>query len=159
MKRSTWAPHQSAAASTRSTVTSVVRTVIGSLEVGLEVEVMRIPAMLSALVALTVVSAGAGEQLRIAASPAWSFAPADLSIRARVVPSAENRTLEIVAESGDFYRSSQIPLEGERAPATTMVEFRSLPSGDYVVYGILTDSSGRRRAIAEQSVKVLGVPH
>lgn len=117
---------------------------------------MKLSTTLAALVALTAVSASAGEPLRIAASPAWSFAPADLSIRARVIPSAENRTLEIVAESGEFYRSSQISLEGERAPATTMVEFRSLPSGDYVVYGILTDSSGRRRAIAEQSVKVLG---
>jgi hypothetical protein len=84
-----------------------------------------------------------------------SFAPANLNIRVRVVPSAENRALEVVAESGEFYRSSQVPLEGEHAPATTTFEFRGLPGGDYMIHGILTDSSGRRRATAEQSVRVL----
>ena len=116
---------------------------------------MKVPLILSALVAVTAASASGDEQLRIAVSPAQSIAPANLNIRARVVPNAENRALEIVAESSDFYRSSQIPLEGERAPATTMFEFRGLPGGEYLVYGILTDSGGHRRAIADQQVRVV----
>jgi hypothetical protein len=116
---------------------------------------MRVSLMLSTYLALIAVSASGDEQLRLAVTPAQSIAPANLSIRARVVPNAENRTLEIVAESGEYYRSSQIALQGEHAPITTLLEFRGLPGGDYVVSGILTDSRGHRRAIAEQEVRVI----
>jgi hypothetical protein len=111
--------------------------------------------MLSTIFALTAISASGGEQLRLAVSPAQSFAPANLNIRARVVPNAENRGLTIVAESDEFYRSSQISLEGDHAPATIMFEFRSVPSGEYIVSGVLTDSVGHRRAIVEQQVRVI----
>jgi hypothetical protein len=111
--------------------------------------------MLSTIFALTAISASGGEQLRLAVSPAQSFAPSNLYIRARVAPNAENRALEIIAESGEFYRSSQISLEGERAPAMLTFEFRGVPGGEYLVYGVLTDSAGHRRAIAEQQVRVI----
>jgi hypothetical protein len=111
--------------------------------------------MLFTIFALTATSASGGEPLRIAVSPAQSFAPSNLNIRARVVPNPENRALVIVAESEDFYRSSQIALEGERAPATIMFEFRGVPPGEYLVSGVLTDSAGHRRAIAEQKVRVI----
>ncbi len=111
--------------------------------------------MLSTILALTAISASGGEQLRLAVSPMQSFAPSNLNIRARVVPNAENRALTIIAESEDFYRSSQIALEGDQAPATIMFEFRGVPGGEYIVSGVLTDSVGRRRAIAEQQVRVI----
>jgi hypothetical protein len=111
--------------------------------------------MLSTIFALNAISASGGEQLRLAVSPAHSFAPSNLNIRARVVPNAENRALTIVAESEDFYRSSEISLEGEHAPATITFEFRGVPGGEYRVSGVLTDSVGRRRAIAEQQVSVI----
>src|SRR3982074_1169719 len=86
------------------------------------VEIMRVPLMLSTLFALTAISASGGEQLRIAVSPGQSFAPTTRNIRAGMVPTPENRALEVVAESEDFYRSSQVPLEGEGAPATVTFE-------------------------------------
>jgi hypothetical protein len=113
--------------------------------------------MLSAVFALTTISASGREPLSIVVSPAQSFAPSNLNIRARVVPHAENRVLEMIAESDEFYRSSQINLEGERAPATIMFEFRGVPGGEYQVYGILTGVDGRQRAIAQQQVKVIPV--
>jgi hypothetical protein len=116
---------------------------------------MRVASMLATFVALTTISASGGEQLRIAVSPAQSFAPSNLNIRARVVPHDSNRLLQIVAESADFYRSSQVQLDGERAPATMMFEFRGVPGGEYLVYGILTDNGGRQRALAEQQVRVI----
>ena len=64
------------------------------------------------------------DQLRLAVSPAQSFAPSNLNIRARVVPHVDNRALTIIAESADFYRSSQISLEGDHSPATINFEFR-----------------------------------
>ena len=84
-----------------------------------------------------------------------SFAPSNLTIRTRLVPNEENRFLEIVAESDEFYRSSRIPLEGERAPAVITIEFRELPRGDYNVYGVLTDRTGEQRAIVRQHVRVV----
>jgi len=111
--------------------------------------------MLSTIFALTAISASGREQLRLAVSPAQTFAPSNLNIRARVVPNAENRGLTIIAESEDFYRSSQVQLEGDHAPATITVEFRGVPGGEYLVSGVLTDSVGRRRAIAEQQVRVI----
>jgi hypothetical protein len=116
---------------------------------------MRVALMLATFVTLTTISASGGEQLRIAVSPAQSFAPSNLNIRARVVPNDSNRALQIVAESADFYRSSQVQLDGERAPATMMFEFRGVPGGEYLVYGILTDNGGRQRALAEQQVRVI----
>jgi hypothetical protein len=116
---------------------------------------VRVALRLATFVALTTISASGGEQLRIAVSPAQSFAPSNLNIRARVVPHDSNRLLQIVAESADFYRSSQVQLDGERAPATMMFEFRGVPGGEYLVYGILTDNGGRQRALAEQQVRVI----
>jgi hypothetical protein len=116
---------------------------------------MRVALMLTTLLALTVSPVGGGEQLKIAVSPAQSFAPSNLTIRVRVVPDDENRSLQIVAESAGYYSSSQIPLDGERAPGMLLFEFRSLPAGDYVVYGLLTDSGGRQRALVKQPVRVL----
>jgi hypothetical protein len=111
--------------------------------------------MLSTIFALTAITASGGEQLRLAVSPLQSFAPSTLNIRARVVPHADNRALTIIAESEDFYRSSDVPLEGDHAPATIMIQFRGLPSGEYRVSGVVTDSMGRRRAIADQQVRVI----
>jgi len=119
------------------------------------VVMVRVLLMLSTFVALTAISASSGEQLRIAVTPAQSFAPSNLNIRARVVRDAENRALTVVAESEEFYRSSQVPLEGEQAPSTIMFQFRGVPDGEYQVYAILTDSVGHQRAIAQQTVRVI----
>ena len=116
---------------------------------------MRVTLMLSALLWLTTTSATGDEPLVIVVSPLISFAPTDMTIRTRIVPNDENRTLEIVAESDEFYRSSQIPLEGERAPAMIVVEFRDLPSGNYEIYGSLTDGAGHRRAMAKRRARVV----
>jgi hypothetical protein len=116
---------------------------------------MRMILMLSALLSLTTISATGGEHLRINVSPLMSFAPSNIRILTRLVPDDENRTLDVVAESAEFYRSSQIPLEGDRAPAIITVEFRDLPRGEYEVYSVLTDRVGERRAVARQRVTVI----
>ena len=99
--------------------------------------------------------AGGREPLSIRVSPAFAFAPANLVIRTSLEPDAQNRSMEVIADSADFYRSSTIPLEGDRAPKTMMVEFRSLPPGDYDVIAMLIGVDGRRRAIAHAQVNVV----
>jgi hypothetical protein len=116
---------------------------------------MRVALMLFAVLSLTTISANGDEHVRVAVSPLVSFAPSNVRIQVRIVPSDENRALEVVAESGDFYRSSQVQLEGATAPAAMLFEFRDLPGGSYHVYGILTDSAGGQRAVAHQTLKVL----
>ena len=98
---------------------------------------------------------GAKQPLSIKASPAISFAPADLIIRTSVDPDADNRSLEVVAESTDFYRSSTVPLEGDHAPKTTQFYFRSLPPGEYEISATVIASDGHRRAVARTQVKVV----
>ena len=98
---------------------------------------------------------GAGERMTLKVSPAVAFAPANLIVRATILADADNRAVEIVAESDDFYRSSQIQLEGEKAARTSMFEFRSLPPGTYEVRANLLGSDGRSRAMIRQQVNVI----
>jgi hypothetical protein len=97
----------------------------------------------------------ANEPLSMAVSPAQSFAPTNLTIRVRVEPDDVNRALEVVAESGAYYRSSQIPLEGSQSPRTISIEFRNVPGGDYDVRGTLIGSAGKQRAAVRQHVIVI----
>lgn len=88
-------------------------------------------------------------------SPAVAFAPANLVVRATIEADVQNRSIEIIAESEDFYRSSQIQLNGDNAPRTNQFEFRSLPSGTYEVSAVLYGSSGEPRAQVHQQVNVI----
>ncbi|SRR6266851_7739077 len=97
----------------------------------------------------------AGEWITMAVSPRQSFSPTNLTVRVRVQPNADNRTLEVVADSAEFYRSSQIQLDGERAERRVVVEFRGVPSGEYEVYGVLFNGAGHTLATARQQAFVL----
>jgi len=113
--------------------------------------------ILGALLCITAMPAGAGERERLTlrVSPAVAFAPANLVVRATVAADAQNRAVEIVAESQDFYRSSEIQLDGDRAPRTSLFEFRSLPSGTYEVKAVLRGSTGAELASVRQQVNVI----
>ena len=95
-------------------------------------EEMKVRAALFGMLMLTTtLPLGAGERMTMKVSPAVAFAPANLIVRAMIVADADNRAMEIIAESEDFYRSSRIQLEGDHAARTNMFEFRSLPPGIY----------------------------
>ena len=70
-----------------------------------------------------------GQPLTMQVSPAMAPAPAFISVRAHVEANDENRYLEIVAQSPDFYRSSRISLDGGRAPRLSVFQFPGLPEG------------------------------
>jgi hypothetical protein len=97
----------------------------------------------------------AGDGMTMAVSPLRSFSPSNLKVQVRVQPSADNRLLEVVADSPEFYSSSQIQMDGARAPKTFIVEFRDVPSGDYEVTGVLMNEGGDQRAVARQKAVVL----
>jgi hypothetical protein len=97
----------------------------------------------------------AGERITIAVSPLQSFAPTTVTVRVQVTPDANNRGVEVTADSGDYFRSAWIQLDGMDAPHTITVELRSLPGGNYEVRGALVDSTGRACAFAHKQVIVL----
>ena len=84
----------------------------------------------------------ADTRLRIEVSPRVSNAPAQVRVRAIVTPSAENRGLQIVADSADYFRSSYVPLDGDNAALVTETSFKNLPSGEYEISVTLLDAQG-----------------
>jgi len=117
---------------------------------------MKLGAGLAGILMFTaMLPAGAGERMTLKVSPAVAFAPANLTVRAFVEADADNRAIAIVAESADFYRSSEIQLDGDRAPRTNTFEFRSLPSGTYHVKAMLIGTGSEPRATLHQQVNVI----
>ena len=116
---------------------------------------MRLLIFVAALLLPLAASLDANEPLSMAVSPLQSFAPTSLTIRLHVEPDAGNRALEVVAESGEYYRSSSIQLDGSEAPRTISFEFRDVPRGNYDVRGTLISSAGRARAAVRQHVIVI----
>jgi hypothetical protein len=98
---------------------------------------------------------GAVEPIAMRVSPSVSFAPANLIVHAMVETSANNRAVLIEAESEDFYRSSELPLDGDRAPRTSMFEFRSLPKGTYEVKATLIGPGGEPIGKVRQQINVI----
>jgi hypothetical protein len=99
----------------------------------------------------------ANQAITMTVSPRHSLAPTNLSVRLRIEPDADNRVLQVVADSGGFYRSSEISLDGERSARSAVVEFRDVPSGEYEVYGVLLDAAGRERGRVHETAVVFGV--
>jgi hypothetical protein len=116
---------------------------------------MRIQPLASGFFLLAAMTANAGERLTIAVSPLQSFAPSNVRVRLRMLPDDANRALEVSADSGAYYRSSRIQLDGKDAPQTITLEFQRLPGGNYEIRGELIDSAGHTRAFARDHVIVL----
>ena len=98
------------------------------------------------LVILIAATAGQGatEKLALRVTPNVSNAPSTVRIIATVTPNAANRILSIQADSGTFYRSSEVQLECDRAPLVTELSLKNLPSGEYTVVAELRDNMGGR---------------
>ena len=85
-----------------------------------------------------------GQPLTVRVTPAMAPEPASIMVTALVEADDRNRTLEITASSDDYFRSSQVQLEGLGARRTFDFELRDMPQGRYEVTGTLTGTGGRR---------------
>lgn len=107
---------------------------------------MRSRRIMIALVAMAALGATAGDaaedRLRIDVYPRFTAAPAAVRVRAMVTPDEKNRALEVVADGGNYYRSSLIYLDGADAAAVTEMMLKNLPAGTYAVTVVLTDTGG-----------------
>ena len=113
-------------------------------------------AAIGGLIIAATTTDGATESISIRVTPAVAFAPAELVIRATIAPDANNRAVHVIAESDEFYRSSELQLEGDRDAKTTTVQFHAVPPGEYDVTAAVIAADGRRRTLARAHVTVLG---
>jgi methionine-rich copper-binding protein CopC len=102
----------------------------------------------------TTPGSAADARLHIEVSPRISQAPAQVRIRAIVTPSAENRGLRVTADSGEFFRSSYLTLEGADAAPVTETSFKNLPGGEYEVTVTLVDSQGHATNVDRRTIMV-----
>jgi hypothetical protein len=92
-------------------------------------------------------SGGASEKLTLRVTPNVSAAPSTVIVKATIVRNADNRWLQIEAESGAFYRSSEIQLDGDKAPLITEIRLTNLPGGDYTVKAVLRNNAGEETVV------------
>jgi hypothetical protein len=116
---------------------------------------MNVKASLIILFVGLTIPAGAVDRVSIKVSPTVAFAPANLLVQATVDVSAENRALEVIAESPEFYRSSEITLDGDRAPRVTLMQFKSMPSGVYQVRAVVRGVEGKEFASTGAKVNIV----
>jgi hypothetical protein len=118
---------------------------------------MKAVALLSCV--LFVAAAGAvgvgGERVKIAVTPAYSFAPSYMRVRVRLEPNADNRVLAIIAESEGFYRRSEVQLDGDEAPASIEMAFPDVPGGEYEIKAVLIDNRGKECAVSHVPATVI----
>jgi hypothetical protein len=98
----------------------------------------------------------AGDPVSVRVNPTVSVAPTVLAIRVNVAPQSENRALEIVVDSEDFYRLSRVELDGDRAPIVNTLTIASVPAGDYDVIATVIGSDGKRSSMARARAEVTG---
>ena len=97
----------------------------------------------------------AGEPVSVRVNPSVAIAPTMLAISVNVAPQAENRALEIVVDSSDFYRLSRVQLEGDKGPVMNTLKIDSVPAGDYIVTATVIGADGRRGTMARAHAEVM----
>lgn len=105
------------------------------------------------LLTLLRLAADAPKPIELHISPRIAFAPASLAIQVRVHASPEDRWINVVTDSGEFYRRSDFSIEPDRT--LYRVDWRALPAGEYDVIAVIGHGdieTGRDR----QSVQIAG---
>jgi hypothetical protein len=119
---------------------------------------MRIFGLLFGLFVVTSPPLFAGAWLAVQA-PTMMLAPGHLVVQTVVEPDSANRAIQVIAESPDWYRSSEVELDGGTAPRKNTFEFKDLPSGTYEIHVTLLGSDGQQRALVVRKVEVIAHAH
>lgn len=81
-------------------------------------------------------------ELRV--TPQSTPSPGTVRATAFVEPNDENVELVLVADSGTYYSSSTVALDGEQAPRTHTTVLKHLPPGEYEVTASVERADGDR---------------
>jgi hypothetical protein len=87
--------------------------------------------------------------------PQVSYAPGSVVISVWVPPLPDNRALVIEADSGLFFRSSHVQLDGDNAPRSHNLVLNNLPPGEYQITATLQDTEGVKTEL-RRNATVLG---
>jgi hypothetical protein len=88
-----------------------------------------------------------GQALTVRVTPTMARQPASVKVLAVIEADDRNRSLEVIVRSSDYFRSSQVQVDGLGTQRVWEIEFRDVPQGNYEVTGILTGTEGRRAAV------------
>ena len=88
-------------------------------------------------------------------SPRVGWAPAVVRINAIIRPADENRGLVFVLDAESYYRSSEVPIDGEADARVHRVEFRGVPAGVHRVTVALLDRRGGARATVHDVIQIM----
>jgi hypothetical protein len=114
---------------------------------------VRVAVVVAVLAVLASAPTKAKEMVAVRVSPNVSMAPATVRVVVTVEPDADNRQLELVADSGVFYTSSTVQLDGSKAPRLQSFVLKELPAGTYEVSARVIQKNGDRHlASAEYMV-------
>lgn len=115
---------------------------------------MRRRIWLAALLIASATPLAASEPLTLRLSQPAATAPATVFVQVSVEPHADNRALEVVVDSDQYYRGSKVSLDGDEERRTHTFEFRNLPGGSYGIRAVLMGSTGKAKAFAESRIVV-----
>jgi hypothetical protein len=96
----------------------------------------------------------ASDAVSVRVSPAVATEPARITIRVSVEPDADNRALDVITESENFFRRSYRQLDGERSARTSVFEYDGIPAGDYDVRAVLIAVDGSSLAMAVAKARI-----
>ena len=89
--------------------------------------------LITALITTAAVSGDAREVVQIRLRGHFFAEPATVQITVAIVPDAQHRLLRIAAAGEQYYRESELTLEGEKDKRLHTVEFKNLPAGAYTL--------------------------
>lgn len=85
--------------------------------------------------------------------PTIAFAPATIRLQVRHTPEASDRILRVIADGANYYRSSEVTLDGLHAHVLDDFELRDIPAGHYEILATV-ESWTTVRASARARVEV-----
>jgi hypothetical protein len=101
-------------------------------------------ALTLAWLVLTTALVRSDKRLTINVTPSVARAPAYVTVLTSIQADDDNRSIEVTADSGDYYRRSVTTLDGHRAPPANEFIFKDLPEGRYEVTVALYGTQGPR---------------
>ena len=110
--------------------------------------------LLLGLLFIPMPSTGAVQRLAVDV-PTIMLAPGHLLVKALVEPDPANRSIQVTADSSEFYRRSEMQLSGDAAPRISTFEYSGLPAGRYEIQVVLLDASGEPRATVSRQLDVV----
>jgi hypothetical protein len=97
------------------------------------------------------------DELTLRLTPRFVSAPGYLRSLIRVMPNADNRVMRVSIDSGNYYRSSDIQLEGADAAMSHFLDWKQVPAGKYELKVEVIGATGDTRMMRHIDFQVLGL--